>query len=122
MRNTVALAVIATFAASAQTDEWTQLGQRLRAGDRIQVYPKASGSKSEGIFVRSSDTEIRLTAGNKEIALERSQIRRIKVKRASARVRNGLIGAAIGGGATGGLAGAFSARYGDGPLPPEIIG
>jgi hypothetical protein len=122
MRRTVAVALIATFAASAQTDEWTQLSQRLQPGDQIQVYPKTQGSKLEGIFVRNSDTEVRLTADNKEIGLERSHIRRIKVKRGSARVRNGLIGAAIGGGATGAIAGGISARYGDGPFPPEIIG
>ncbi len=122
MRSTVALALIATFAASAQTDEWTQLRQRLQPGDRIQVYSKTQRSKSEGIFVRSSDTEIRLTADHKEIGLERPQIRSIKVRRTSARVRDGLIGAAIGGGATAAIAGGISARYGDGPFPPEIIG
>lgn len=57
-----------------------------------------------------------------ETTMQRSAIKKVRVRRASARMAKGALGAAIGGGAAAAVIIGFSENYGDGPLDAGIIG
>jgi len=67
----------------------------LNAGDRIKVL-ETGGQEHAGIFVKSSAEAISLTVGRDAVSIERSRVRHVKVRSGSRRVRNLIIGAAVG--------------------------
>ena len=105
--------------AQAVPDAWLPIRQ-LRTGDHIEVHV-FEGKKSKGSVTSVSDTEIKLTARGRDVVFDRQKVNRVKDRRTAGRLRNGLIGAAIGGGAAAMIGLAFSSNYGEGSLPSELI-
>ncbi len=67
----------------------------LKPGDRIEVLA-AGGKQYKGTFSALSPDSLSLETGNSQVAVERARVRRVKVRSGSRRVRNAVIGAAIG--------------------------
>lgn len=104
MRNLLSLICVLAVsgAALAQTPaSWGNLSV-LRAGQDIQVV-EVTSKKHLGSFVNVSDTAIsfRETAGDR--TLQKQDVRSVRLRKGSRRLRHTLIGAAIGAGAGAGI-------------------
>jgi hypothetical protein len=98
---------------------WSQVAL-LTPGQRVEVHP-FTGKRVRGQF-RSSDTEtLSIEAKSGQISFKRTDVRVLKVRRGSGRVRNAAIGAAIGGGIAGGITIAVLHRDLDDSLAVAII-
>src|SRR5260370_853168 len=67
----------------------------LKPGEGVKVLDTA-GREQKGSFRTVSADSITIATGKTEVAIERSRVHRVQVKSASRRVRNVLIGVAIG--------------------------
>ena len=89
-------AIVAVVAAglplSAQS--WEML-RGLKPGDRVKVQ-EAGGQEHSGTLRTVSADAISLAVGKGEVAIEKAKVRTVKVRASGRRVRNLLIGAAIG--------------------------
>ena len=99
-------------AAFARIDEssWTALNG-LQPGQNIQVVDSSS-KKHSGIFMRISDTAISLQVASGEEAIQKDDVRTVKLIANKRRARNTLIGGAVGGGIGAGI-GAISGEASD---------
>lgn len=93
MRFVLALPLVCT--ASAE-DSWDSLG-RLHLGERITIVQKDS-KQLTGEFTGVSGESISLRQGKQEVGVERGNVVRVSRLERSKRLRNALIGAAIGAG------------------------
>jgi hypothetical protein len=99
-------------AAFAQTDRasWANLGG-LKPGQRIQVVGMTSNTHS-GKFVSVSDTAISYRETNGEQSIAKQDVRSVKLMENKHRLRNALIGGAVGAGAGAGIGAASTGRPG----------
>ena len=67
----------------------------LQPGDRVQVIDKA-GTTYNGSLLSVSGEAIRVMSGKNEVSIERRQVRRVKVRSSSRRLRAALIGIGVG--------------------------
>jgi hypothetical protein len=88
----VVVVVAAGLPVSAQS--WETL-RGLKAGDPVKVK-ETSGQEHSGALRAVSAYSISLAVGKGEVAIEKAKIRTVKVRANGRRVRNLLIGAAIG--------------------------
>jgi hypothetical protein len=79
---------------SLNAQSWETLSE-LKPGDRIKVVD-AAGETHAGSFASVSASAITLTTSTGELAVERARVRRVQVRSGSRRLRNALIGAAVG--------------------------
>ena len=86
------LAMIAALAASAQS--WETL-RGLKSGDFVKVE-ETSGQEHSGALRTVSADAISLTSSKGEVAIEKAKVRTVRVRATGRRMRNLLIGAAIG--------------------------
>ena len=90
----VSMAVVLTLAPQLAAADWSRVAG-IRAGDNIRV--ETASGKQNGRLVAATDDELRLTpASGTEVAVRRSDVRRVFVQSRSNRVRNTIIGAAVG--------------------------
>jgi hypothetical protein len=96
--------LLLTSALQAQTvtgGSWSSV-QLLSAGQDIEVHrfgmPRVSGN-----FVSATPDAVVVGQRSGRVMVPRTDVREVKVRRASRRLRNGAIGAAIGAGAGGGV-------------------
>ncbi len=84
---------------TAQTAEgsWENLNQ-LRVGQKIEVVD-TNLKKLKGTFLSFSDEAISLRVKKEEVAVQREDVFRVSLREKSKRLRNVLIGMAIGAGA-----------------------
>jgi len=88
----IAAVVAAGIPLSAQS--WEML-RGLKPGDRVKVQ-EAGGQEHSGALRAVSADAISLAEGKGEVAIEKAKVRTVKVRASGRRVRNLLIGAAIG--------------------------
>ncbi len=83
----------------AATDEtgWSNL-QQLRVGQKIEVVD-TNLKKHKGTFLSFSEEAISLRVGKDEVGVQRRNVLRVSLREKSKRLRNALIGLAIGAGA-----------------------
>lgn len=93
LRPTLLLALLA-WGQPLAAQSWEGL-QALRPGDRIKIQD-AAGKEHKGAFKTSSADAITIETGKGEETISRAQVRRVEVRGSSRRVRNFVIGAAIG--------------------------
>jgi hypothetical protein len=91
---------------SAQT--WDEL-HALKPGDRITVLD-TGGQQRKGVFTAVSPDSISLQSNQSVVAIDRTRVRRVQLRLNSRRVRNIVIGVAIGV-ATGLIADQTIGRY-----------
>ena len=72
---------------------WDSVRQ-IQANTKTSVTRKSGAVK--GMFVSANEEAIVLRASSGEVSIPRSEVKRVKVADPSRRVRNGLIGVAIG--------------------------
>ena len=77
--------------------DWNNL-QQLRAGQRIEVVD-TNLKKYKGTFLSFSEEAISLRVGKDEVGVQREDVFRVSLRKKSKRLRNALIGMAIGAGA-----------------------
>jgi hypothetical protein len=77
--------------------DWNNL-QQLRAGQRIEVVD-TNLKKYKGTFLSFSEEAISLRVGKDEVGVQREDVFRVSLRGKSKRLRNALIGMAIGAGA-----------------------
>ena len=85
----VGLAALSAFAQS-----WETL-RGLKSGDLVKVQD-TSGREHSGAFRTVSADTISLVSGQGEVAIDKTKVRMVKVRASGRRLRNLLIGAAIG--------------------------
>jgi hypothetical protein len=78
----------------AAAQSWETL-QRLKPGDRVKVQ-ETGGQEHSGTLRAVSADAITLAGAKGNVAIEKARVRRVKVRAGSRRVRNLLIGAAVG--------------------------
>jgi len=76
---------------------WGNL-QQLRAGQRIEVV-QMNLKSLQGTFLSFSEEAISLRVGKDEVGVQREEVFRVSLRKKSKRLRNVLIGLAIGAGA-----------------------
>jgi hypothetical protein len=103
-------AIPCALGAQANQASWSDLNA-LRAGQRIEVAD-TSAKKYSGAFLNVSDTAISTKGNANEQTILRSQVRSVRLMEGSHRLRNTLIGAAIGAGAGGGITAAAWEQHG----------
>jgi hypothetical protein len=86
-----------SIAATKDSENWDNLKQ-LRAGDKIEVIDQSLKS-FRGTLVSVSDEAISLQSKKDTFTVERANVLRVSVRDSSKRMRNMLLGAAIGAGA-----------------------
>jgi len=91
-----AYAILAVLGAglSAPAQPWETL-RALKPGDQVKVQ-ESGGREHSGAFRAVSADAISLAEGKGEVAIEKAKVRTVKVRANGRRVRNLLIGAAIG--------------------------
>jgi hypothetical protein len=91
----------------SQTNQasWANLST-LRAGQKIQVV-EMNSKKHSGTFVNVSDTAIWYKEAAGEQAIQRHDVRSVKLMENKHRLRNTLIGGAVGAGAGAGIGAAW---------------
>lgn len=112
----------------AQTNpaSWENLNM-LQAGEKIQVV-EMNSKKVSGTFVNISDAVISLQEGAGPHAIQRQDVRSVKLMKAQHRLRNVLIGGAVGAGAGAGITAAswenhgFTGGKGTGATVGAVIG
>ncbi len=77
--------------------DWNNL-QQLRAGQRIEVV-QMNLKSLQGTFLSFSEEAISLRVGKDEVGVQREEVFRVSLRKKSKRLRNVLIGLAIGAGA-----------------------
>ncbi len=77
--------------------DWNNL-QQLRVGDKVEVV-RTDLSKHKGTFLSFSDEAISLRVKKEEVGVQREDVFRVSLREKSKRLRNALIGMAIGAGA-----------------------
>jgi len=77
--------------------DWNNL-QQLRVGQKIEVVD-TNLKKHKGTFLSFSDEAISLRVKKQEVAVQREDVFRVSLRKKSKRLRNALIGMAIGAGA-----------------------
>ena len=112
----IGLPVAAARPSSATTDEsdWSNL-QQLRIGQEIEVVD-TNLKKHKGTFLSLSEEAISLRVGKDKVAVKRPNVFRVSSREHSKRLRNTLIGLAIGGGigvAVGAIGDARSGESGE---------
>ncbi len=95
------LAVPCVAFAQSNQSSWENLNA-LQAGHKIQVVEVGS-KKVSGTFVNVTDTAISLQAPGGEQTISRTDVRVVKLMENKHRLRNAVIGAAIGAGAGAGI-------------------
>jgi hypothetical protein len=90
------IACLLLAAASALFGGWEEL-KSVPAAQRIEVSVR-KGDAAKGTFVSASDTAIVVRDNTGERSIARDEIRKIRVADPSRRIRNGLIGTAVGAG------------------------
>jgi hypothetical protein len=93
-RALLAAVAIAVGGFTAHAQSW-ELLSGLHAGDRIRVL-ETSGMEHKGRFTAATATAVSLDTGRGQVSVERTRVRRVKVRSTGRRVRNLLIGAGIG--------------------------
>ncbi len=83
--------------AAADETGWSNL-QQLRVGQRIEVV-QMNLKSLQGTFLRFSEGVISLRVKKQEVAVQREDVFRVSLREKSKRLRNALIGLAIGAGA-----------------------
>ncbi len=76
--------------------DWNNL-QQLRAGDKVEIVD-TNLKKLKGTFLSFSEEAISLRVGKEEVGVQRPNVFRVSSREHSKRLRNALIGVAIGGG------------------------
>jgi hypothetical protein len=71
----------------------------LDSGQKIQVRDRA-GNQSDGKFVAASLDDLTVRYSGREVVIPRADVSRVRVRSSAGRLKNGGIGAAIGGGVT----------------------
>ena len=95
--------------------DWNNL-QQLRVGQKIEVVD-TNLKKYKGTFLSFSEEAISLRVKKQEVGVQREDVFRVSLRKKSKRLRNVLIGLAIGAGAGSALAVAENSRTcGDQPL------
>lgn len=84
-------------ASAADPQDWNNVRQ-LQAGQKIEVI-RSDGKRTQGRFAAAGDDEVRVRDGNSEVVIARQQVFRISSLEQSRRMRNLLLGMAIGAGA-----------------------
>jgi hypothetical protein len=89
-------AIVAVVAAGlpVSAQSWETL-RGLKPGDRVKVQ-ETGGQEHSGALRAVSADAISVAGGNGEVAIEKARVRTVKVRASGRRVRNLLIGAAIG--------------------------
>ena len=95
------LGTVQTSWAQPNKASWANLSV-LQAGQKIQVSDMNSQKRS-GTFVNVSETAITLQATAGEQTVQRQDVRSVKLMENKHRMRNTLLGAAVGGGAGAGI-------------------
>ena len=83
-------------AADPSDSSWENLRQ-LRAGQQIQVVEMSLRSQ-DGSFLRLSDEAISLRVKDREVSIPREEVLRVSLRGGHRRLRNVLLGMAVGGG------------------------
>jgi hypothetical protein len=105
----VFLLVVPAFAmAQSGQDSWVSLGQ-LHAGQKIQVVDTNLKS-TDGTFLSFTEESISFQVKHGAVTVKRSDVMRVSSREKSKRVRNMLIGLAIGAGAGVAIGAAMDAR------------
>ncbi len=130
MRNMLSLiwALAISCASVAQTSQssWSNLSG-LQVGQKIQVVEMTS-KKHSGNFVSVSDSAISLKNAAGEEAVQKQDVRSVKLMKGKHRLRNSMIGAGVGAGAGAGIgAGAWESNgyvggKGDGAAIGAVLG
>ncbi len=94
--------------AAADETGWSNL-QQLRVGQKIEVVD-TNLKKYKGTFLSFSEEAISLRVKKQEVAVQREDVFRVSLRGKSKRLRNVLIGMAIGAGAGAALAAAENSR------------
>jgi hypothetical protein len=124
MRNFWILACLLALP-SVVSAQWDNLNI-LQAGQKIQVVE--SSKKDSGTFLSVSDQEISLQGKSGPQAIQRQDVRSVKLMVNEHRLRNTLIGAAVGAGAGAGISAAawepqgFAGGRGTGAAVGAVIG
>jgi hypothetical protein len=124
MRNFWILACLLAMP-SVVSAQWDNLNI-LQAGQKIQVVE--SSKKDSGTFLSVSDKEISLQGKSGPQAIRRQDVRSVKLMVNEHRLRNTLIGAALGAGAGAGISAAawepqgFAGGRGTGAAVGAVIG
>ena len=99
--------------------DWNNL-QQLRVGDKVEVV-RTDLSKHKGTFLSFSDEAISLRVKKEEVGVQREDVFRVSLREKSKRLRNALIGMAIGAGAGAALAAAENSAQANDPGPgPDL--
>ena len=85
--------------AEQKSEQWQRV-ESVTPGTQIQVK-RFDKTKVKGRFVSAGDSALTVTAEGGELRIARTDIRQVRVRRASGRLKGGAIGAAIG--AAGGI-------------------
>jgi len=85
---------VAAAGLPASAQPWEAI-RELKPGDHVKVR-EAGGQEHSGAFRAVSANAITLAEGKGEVAIAKVKVRTVKVRASSRRVRNLLIGAAIG--------------------------
>ncbi len=105
------------FASWAQRNpaSWENLNM-LQTGEKIQVV-EMNSKKVSGTFLNVSDAAISLQVNTSQEMVQRQDVRSVKLRKHQHRLRNTLLGAAIGFGAGAGI-GAATYHHTAQPCPP----
>ncbi len=96
-------------------NSWENL-QQVRVGQKIEVVD-TNLKKYKGTFLSFSEEAISLRVKKQEVGVQREEVFRVSLRKKSKRLRNALIGMAIGAGAGVALAAAENSRTcGDQPF------
>ena len=74
--------------------QWRRV-QSVPSGEQVEVR-RLSGQKVKGTVIATSDDGLTIQAEAGQLSIPRSEIRQVKVRRRSANLKRGAIGAAIG--------------------------
>ena len=93
------LLLLVTFVAFAAG--WEDV-QKITPGHKIEV-DVSSSDNTRGLFVSATDSGLVMRSKSGERSIARADIRRVRIADSSRRLRNGLLGTAIGAGAGFGI-------------------
>ncbi len=95
--------------AAADETGWSNL-QQVRVGQKIEVVD-TNLKKYKGTFLSLSDEAISLRVGKDEVGVQRPNVFRVSSREHSKRLRNTLIGLAVGGAAGLAIGAAFDSSF-----------
>lgn len=105
-----ALGISCAAVAQSNHGSWANLG-KLTPGQRIQIV-EVTGKRHSGTLVNVSDSAISFNDGAGLEGVPRQSVRSVKLLNHSHRLRNALIGGAVGAGAGGGITAAAWESHG----------